>query len=192
MGRFLERFEVIYPGFKKAPESLKQRMDLVFERADENVCFLCGDMAFDNTQWTPLKNWFKGQPDIANEIFVFGCDGNSGLYGFWIHDGAPLEKAPIVYLDDAGRDSYPIANSLDEFLALVALGKNNRLGRYKLWDQSKTENEGLAEYRSWLRDVMKIEPVTDDKTGAALIENARKSHPDLNKWIDEWMAKHPG
>lgn len=172
--------------FKHIPKNFQK----AYDKADELGGLFVGDFTIAEFLRNSLLAWFKEKEDVANEFVIFGTDGNSGLYGYWTHEDTPLDKAPIVYLDDAGTQSTVLANSFEEFLALLGLGKE-KIGRYGDWPTQKKLVEDVEDYRSWLRDEMNIEPIVDEAAGRALVERARAAHPDLNKWIDEWMANHP-
>jgi hypothetical protein len=174
-----------FPKFKNIPEAFQK----VYDKADILGGLLVGDYSMAEFLLNALLAWFEEKAAIAKELVIFGCDGNDGLYGYWTHGDTPLEKAPIIFLDDAGMRSTVLANTFEEFLALLGLGKN-AIGRHYNWPDQKRPVEDVADYRTWLRDEMKIEPVTDEKAALAIIEKARGSHPDFNAWIDDWMAKH--
>jgi len=175
-----------FPKLKAIPDNFRK----VYEKADEMGGLLVGDFSIAEFLKDSLLAWFKEKEDVAKEFVIFGVDGKSGLYGYWTHEDTPLEKAPIVYLDDAGTQSTVLANSFEEFLALLGLGKE-KIGRRGDWASQKRPVEDVEDYRAWLTGTMGIQPATNEKDAAAIVDKARASHPDLNGWIDEWMANHP-
>ena len=54
------------------------------------------------------------------------------------------------------------------------------------WDDQESECDDIAEFRNWLQSEFLISPPSD---GRQAIELARKNHPDLDEWINEWIER---
>jgi len=75
-----------------------------------------------------------------------------------------------------------LADTLDEFLALLALGsKLHELG--KGWPDVPESGEETQRYRAWLHDRAGLEVPQD---GHAIVARARSTHPDLDAFVDQW------
>ena len=73
-----------------------------------------------------------------------------------------------------------MANTLAEFIALVALGAPN-LGLYRLSDEDVEPDEETLQFRDWLKAETGI-AVPTDAEARAIIGKARAQHPDLEQW----------
>lgn len=127
-----------------------------------------------------LLAWFRGRPEAAKQFWVFGKDGMHSLYGYWIYEGRTIANAPIVYLNGEGSDNTVMANTLEEFIALLTLGEES-VGLFDAWGQSQRPCDGIEEFRAWAKTEFGIEP---PKNAREVVEQARRSHPDLDEWID--------
>lgn len=67
---------------------------------------------------------FDGDKVAASQFILFGRELDGSSYGFWLYEGRTLGNAPIVFLGSEGTDWKVLANSLEEFLALLAVGED--------------------------------------------------------------------
>jgi hypothetical protein len=187
MGFDFKRFKELYARFAE-PSDLMQK---TFDKAKENIGLLVGDMAFRDTYYFTLVSRLQEDEKAAANFIPFATDGTNGIYAFWFYDARALEEAPIVYFGPDNRRNGVLASSLAEMLAMLGIGKTN-IGDVPHWDdQAAGGVEDLDEYLAWLRDMAKVQPITDPKAARAVVEKARQAHPDLDPWIAKWFVEHP-
>lgn len=133
---------------------------------------------------------FDDVVEAADQFVIFGTDGARSLYGYWCYAGQTLAEAPIVYLDRGGDHCTVLANTLQEFFTLLALGEP-QLGMLDSWGAWDEESEGLAEFRAWLKQTFDIEPPSPE-AARAIVARARAAHPDLDAWVTAWAEQHYG
>jgi hypothetical protein len=125
----------------------------------------------------PLEN-IKAHIDesLASQFFGIGHDANYSIYVLWLYKKAPLDEAPIVYLSSEGEGTSVLANTLTEFLTLLAWDEDPILGEYQ---ENEAEIEHTArnqEFRAWIQDKYYLQPTSKPNE---VIRNARLSHPKL-------------
>ncbi len=108
------------------------------------------------------------------------------MYGYWRYNGRSLDAAPLVYLNDEGQDNTVLANTLEEFLIVIAVGQHY-LGLVDKWDEGERPDEDTLRYRDWLRADVGIETPTLDQA-RSIVARARASHPDLDAWLDQALG----
>ncbi len=153
--------------------------------------FYSGSFELDRSGADNVYYWFDRDIQAARQFAIFGHSGDLSLYGYWLYPGRTLLTAPIVFLGSEGVGNTLLANSFEEFLALLSLGYEE-LGfavskpDYKI---STTIDESLLHFRAWLdREVGIQVPETFD----SIVVAARNAHPDFKTWIEQWMQRHFG
>jgi len=122
----------------------------------------------------------------ASQFAVFGHDGRGSLFALWMYEGRDCTSAPIVFLDSEGHGNSAIANSLTDFLILLSFGFRDFgdvLSNVSAL-QMNSQTAPNLEFRRWLEDVVKINPVSDPVT---IIQSAKRNHPNLDDWITEQL-----
>jgi hypothetical protein len=142
------------------------------------------DFELTDTGQHKLGRYF-GDEQLASAFAVFGADELLSFYAFWLHDGRTLANAPIVYLSGEAAGSTVLANTFEEFLGLLALGRPN-VGLVADWDQAAEPCPNAAKLAEWLTAELGLAAPGDPK---AVVESARGAHPDLAAWIDEHQAE---
>jgi hypothetical protein len=133
---------------------------------------------------TRLAARFLRDDALARSFAVFGHDGMLGLYALWL-----LDDRPVVYLDSDWLETDVLCNDLQQFVALLTLGRE-RVGMLSDWDSDQPECERIDEFRSWAKS--KLDIATPPETEALdLVSRARGSYPDLKAWIDERRTESP-
>ncbi len=61
---------------------------------------IAADLALNPDGRDFLDYWFDRDTSAANQFVVFASDGADALYGYWRYEGQPLDRAPLVYLND--------------------------------------------------------------------------------------------
>ena len=126
------------------------------------------------------REWADGDEQNVTQFVIFLIGEAHSNYGYWLYGGRPLDEAPLVYLDSEAADSTVLANTLAEFVALVALGAPN-LGLYRLSDEDVEPDEETPQFRDWLKAETGIAAPTDAEA-RAIIGKARAQQPDLEQW----------
>lgn len=158
----------------------------VFAHAAESEGFLVGDFCLDPKLRDETNAWFQGDDAMAEQFVILATDDANALYGYWLHDDLEIDKAPLVYLNGEGMGNTVLANSLQELLSILGLGRNT-IGQVEAWQDEEDPAEGVETYRLWLRDELKIEPATTHEQAYAIVARAKKGHPDLDKVITDWL-----
>jgi hypothetical protein len=134
---------------------------------------------------------FDGDQTAAKEFVLFGTDPDGSSYGFWIYEGRTLDTAPVVYLGSEGEGWTVLANTVEEFLALLALGKEDLgfLADRLYFPEPEEVTPGLKLFRRWLKKECGIVTAADP---AAIVSRARQNHPDLQNWLRKWQEVRYG
>lgn len=128
--------------------------------------------------------FFPDNETAQNQLVVFGMDEFQSLYAYWLYNDLPLEQAPIVYLNSESTANTILANTIEEFLALLALGKEE-IGFVEGWEEQAEPCDGSNEFRAWLRNEFNITPPGDVK---AIVERARQAHPNFDDWVHQQQS----
>jgi hypothetical protein len=97
----------------------------------------------------------------------------------------------LFFLVLKGLGNTLLANTVEEFLALLALG-DDELGfaiSKPDYDIGRTIDEKLFQFRHWLMKEFQIQVPPDSN---AIVRAAKSAHRDLDQWITEWLEKRYG
>ncbi|MEB3196354.1 MAG: hypothetical protein VKP62_04035, partial [Candidatus Sericytochromatia bacterium] len=118
-----------------------------------------------------------GSSEMAGDFALFGHDADGSQYGFWLYDGRTPANAPIVYLNVGHSGSTVLADSLEEFLSLLALDVTD-LGMY--YDEAKRPHKpsaGHTQFVTWLAECFGLAPAVHPER---LVKRAVAAHPKLS------------
>ncbi len=131
------------------------------------------------------------EPQVRSDFVQFGFDADGSVYALWRYQPFDLDKAPVVFLGSEWAGNKILANSINEFLALLSLGIPE-LG-YAVeqagWEKQVSERPEVIDFRVWLGRELDIQI---PENPLAIVERARASHPDLNDWLQEKTGLPPG
>jgi len=119
--------------------------------------------------------WLGG-PERAGDFAVFGHDPDGSLYAFWLNEDRTPANAPVVYLNAEHSGSTVLADSLEEFLGLLALDVTDLGMYYDEADRPHKRSSGNAAFRAWLAECFGIEPVAQP---TRVVKRAMSGHPPL-------------
>jgi hypothetical protein len=132
-----------------------------------------------------LAAGYLGDDTLARSFAVFGHDGMLGLYALWLTDGTP-----VVYLASDWIETAVLCQEVDEFVALLTLGRD-RVGMLEDWGSRQSECEEIDEFRAWAQRELDVDSLT--KTSARrLIDRSRAAHPELKTWIEQRREDRSG
>jgi hypothetical protein len=114
-----------------------------------------------------------GDAELARAFDVFAHDGMLSLYAVW--EGA------VVFLDTDWVQTGVLADSLEEFVALLCLGRE-RIGMLSDWGAGECDD--ADEFRAWAEAELGVR-TPDEAEASELVERARAARPDLQAWIEE-------
>lgn len=147
---------------------------------------LGGDLNLSATGRRSLEAGSPDVPGLADHFIVFAADGSGAMYGYWRYEQQPLDRVPLVYLDDEGVDNRVLANTIEELLTLIALGQPY-LGVVDKWDEDEQPDPYTTRYRVWLRAELQIEAPTVAQA-RVIVERATAAHPDINAWLERLLG----
>jgi hypothetical protein len=133
--------------------------------------------------------WFGGDVDTAKQFVVFGHGPDGSLYALWHYRGRMLANAPVVFLGSEGTDCGLLADNIDAFLGLLAIGADE-LGFAAASGEvrpSPKPARRLDEFRGWVQRSFGILPPKDPMVA---VEAARLGHPDFASWLQTWLREH--
>jgi hypothetical protein len=142
----------------------------------------------DNGPETAVAS-FDGDETAASDFILFGRSSDGSSYGFWAYDGRSLDNAPIVFLGSEGTGWSVLANSLEDFLSLLAVGEEEMGFSAPFLTEPESPSAGLVAFRDWLKEGYGI---TAPTYPAAIIAHAVREHPDLQAWLQNWQKSHFG
>ena len=167
----------IFPKGTRMPNALAKLCDYSEQTGGATSC----DFELTNYGKAGIQAWFAGNEKAADQFVIFGIDELQSLYGYWLYGGRPLIQAPIVYLNHEDTGNTVLANNIEEFLALLAMGKEE-VGLVDGWEEQTEPCADIDEFRSWLKQELGITPPAE---GHEIVDPARQAHPDLDAWIRE-------
>jgi hypothetical protein len=119
-----------------------------------------------------------GDAARASDFAVFGHDADGSLYAYWFYDGRTPADAPIVYLNVGHSGSTVLADSLEDFLTLLAHDVVD-LGMY--FDEAarpRKHSAGNQAFKTWLSECFDLAPATHPER---VVKKAAASHPKLSE-----------
>lgn len=171
----VEELSKLFPPGTSVPPILRS----LAERSEETDGLLSCDFELTPNGESDSYSWFDGREAAAKQFLIFGFDGMHSLYGYWLYPGRTLADAPIVYLNSEGVENTVLANSLEEFLALLTLGEE-AVGLFNGWGGSVGACHGISEFRDWAKTAFGIVPPANPRE---IVDRARQAHPDLEAWV---------
>ncbi len=171
-----EELTAVFPPGTPVPLILRK----LAERSEEVRGNISCDFALTAGGASDVEAWFAGHEEAAKQFVIFGADRAHSLYGYWLYEGRSLDQAPIVYLNGEGADNTVLANSLAEFVSLLTLGET-AVGLFRAWGESQKPCAGIEDFRAWAEAEFGI---TQPSNPAEIVERARKTHPDLDAWVE--------
>jgi hypothetical protein len=169
----LEEVAGNFPSKVAVPSLLVQLLD--FQNANDGFCNGSFELTSGGIQTS--RTYFENNLDTAEQLILFGHELDGAMYGYWLYDKHDINTAPIIFLGSEGQDNKVVANSLEEFLALLAVGADGTgYAGYNLkpeWYVPPPENR-LIMFREWLAG-LGIYP-GDPKE---IVDRAMQSHPNL-------------
>lgn len=126
------------------------------------------------------------------EIISFGSNGDGSSYAFWNYENKDdLFNVPIVFMGKSWAGNTIMANNYKEFLQLLTLGVED-LGYICHYPEDlltlSTNEKNITDFRKWL---LKNFNIKIPKNPELIINNAKNSHPDFTKWIENRTGYKP-
>jgi len=146
--------------------------------------FLPGELELTKTGRRDAIAWFGKNEVAAHPFVIFARDGTDSLFGYWRDQDQSLDQAPLVFLHDEGVESTVLTNTLEEFLALLALGNPAHTIDMVEGEDEPEDDEYAQRYRAWLRAETDI-AVPTIAEAHAIVERARVAHPSLDEWLNQ-------
>jgi hypothetical protein len=172
-----------------SPEEIPSALVKLFNYANQVETYFSGYFELVTNGKESAISWFSKDETAANQFIIFGENTDNSLYGFWLYGNRKISEAPIIFLSSEGTDNSVLANNIEEFLTLLAIGYDE-LG-YAAYSQEpeKEATTELQNFRTWLKQEFGIIPPA---TGENIIAQAKSQHPNLDHWIEQWQEKHFG
>ncbi len=144
---------------------------------------LPGKLEFDSDGYQAALDWTNDNEQEATQFVLFLIDNGASDYGYWRYNRQLLDQAPLVYLGGEGVDNTVLANSLEDFVRLIALGPPN-IGMWRKSYRDVEASDDTLRFREWLRTETGIVAPTSEEA-REIIETARYKHPDIDQWVQE-------
>jgi hypothetical protein len=163
-GTLADRVAAAFPKGAVLPEGVKQ-----LARFQEETGRLVGETLYIAPG--PLAGW----PGLESEFAVFGTGPDGSTIAYWLRDGLSIERAPIVYLDSEGVENFVLARTFEEFLSILATGRDDLRWGDDVEPEIDDEDE-LETLVEWMKETFEVEPAESiDAIRAA----ADEAHPGL-------------
>ena len=133
--------------------------------------------------------FLDGDEKAAGDFVLFAGSSDGSSYGFWTYGGRNLHNAPIAFLGSEGTGLTVLADSVDGFLSLLAVGEDEMGFAAPFLTEPPSPSAGLLAFRHWLQDEHDISPATYPAVNISL---AVRKHPDLQAWLRAWAKSHFG
>lgn len=181
----LDALQELLPPGNQVPSGLLK----LFDYAKPNGGLVLCDFSVTQYLGDDVVEWFQGDESVAKQFVMFGKDRTSSMYGWWFHEGVKsIAEAPLVFLGGEGSYNTVLANTLEELLQLLAIGKYN-VGMVRRWDKQDKQCDNLAEYVAFLKNDLNLSPPAD---GRAIVDRAKQAHPDLDQFVEKFLEQRSG
>ncbi len=127
--------------------------------------------------------WF-GDAEAASRFAVFGNGPDGSLIALWLYREMDSAKLPVVNLGSEGDDNIVLAANFREFLSLLGIGYSE-FGLCYVTEEPD-EPDSASDLREWLVEEFGIK---SPATAEPILAEARRLHPDLDKWVKEWQQR---
>ncbi|HWG41703.1 MAG TPA: hypothetical protein VN688_02880 [Gemmataceae bacterium] len=165
-----------FPKGIRVPDDLRKLCDFAEEQGNSvSGCFELGADTADS--------WF-GNAEDASRFAVFGCGPDGSLIALWFYKEMDSAEAPVVNLGSEGDDNIVLAANIREFLKLLGIGYSEFGPNYVTCEPD--EPDSAADLREWLAEEYGME---SPETAEPILQEARRLHPDVDAWIEEWRQK---
>lgn len=177
----IENFIRNFPSGDDIPENI-----LKLYRYQENVKpVYSSDFYLYDEYWNmELVPPFDSKVIMSSFVF-FGRGGDGSIYSFWCYDGQPLNIAPIVYISSEWDGNTILANSFNEFLALLSLGIDElgySVTHNPTWHNFTSNQLEVLDFQRWLKNEIGIVVPTER---LRILQKAKRMHPDFDRWLEE-------
>jgi hypothetical protein len=185
----IQKIQKNFPEATQVPDKLRKLCEFADKDSDY---FGCDFRLLEDGKRIILRG-MDNDESAASQFAIFARDSSHALYGYWLYDNRSIENAPIVYIDSEGCDNTVLANNVEEFLTLAALGKPI-LGTIESRKSSDEEDESeyiddVNKFRAWAKQEFSIDTPTLEEA-KQIIKSAKGNHPDFDKWFTDWSAKY--
>ena len=141
-----------------------------------------------------VARWLGKARALADHFRSFGTGGDGAIVAFWLPgpddtSAVVRDEAPVVLLASEGAGTQIVADSLAEFLSLLAYGPEDIIHDLenvgdrpsKAWARVDPKDDDFYTVSRFLADELGIEPAKDPE---ALVRRARSAHPNFVAWLD--------
>jgi parallel beta-helix repeat protein len=148
-----------------------------------------------------VARWLGKARTLADHFRGFGSGGDGAILAFWLpgpDDTSAIvrDEAPVVLLASEIAKTQIVADSLAEFLSLLAYGPGDLVRELenvdhrpgKAWAQTDPKDDDFYTVSRFLGDELAIEPAKDPE---AVVRAARSAHPNFVAWLDAHTRARP-
>ncbi len=148
-----------------------------------------------------VAQWLGKARSLADHFRSFGSGGDGAILALWLpgpDDTSAIvrDEAPVVLLASKGKGAQIVADSLAEFLSLLAYGPEDLIRGLegvgdapgKAWARTDPTDDDFYTISRFLLDELRIEPAKDPD---ALVRRARSAHPNFVAWLDAHIRARP-
>ena len=148
-----------------------------------------------------VARWLGKARTLADHFRSFGSGGDGAILAFWLpgpDDTSAIvrDEAPVVLLASEVATTQVVADSLAEFLSLLAYGPEDLISDLenvgdrpgKAWARTDPKDDDFYTVWRFLGDELGIEPAKDPD---AVVRQARSAHPNFVAWLDAHTRARP-
>lgn len=123
-----------------------------------------------------LESWF-GTDKVNDKFGLFGRGSDGSMYAIWKENELSF---PVVHMGPEGQNCCVIANSMKEFLQLLAIGYGD-IGDEDMSSPPKNSEDVNVAFQEWVRDCYRLEI---PHNGLEITKPSQEQHSDFNAWIE--------
>ena len=154
----------------------------------EELCLLCDWVSINGY---PISGCFRIRKhdknafiswfgcDIGESFVQFGASGDGGLYCLW----KVGDHYPVIFLDSEGEQNRVLAESVNDFMQLLAIGYNE-LGYDDLSQPPIYKEESLinTKFQDWCKDTFQFNIL---ENGNEIFNKAQRFKTDFKESIEK-------
>ena len=151
-------------------------LGMLFDWAGENGYPISGCFELYIDEHDSISKWF-GTNEVKNLFGIFGKGPDGSLYGIWKEKEG---NYPIVHMGSEGQNNIILADSIKDFLRLLAIGYDE-IGFADLDSSPEDRNNVNQNFQDWVITMFGVEI---PRVGSEITNSTRTRSSDFQAWIE--------